>query len=333
MSIDKKPAIDLIIPGLLNLPIHELSFAELASSTPALHKLLRYASRVPAALADVDEILIRRLGLQQAALPFAHAIRPQHKGPQLLFKPVHLKADINNAIVYPVNSDEDKLLSIINDLTEFFKDDCEVISLPDNRWLMTLLNCEPVTEVPHYLTALGKKVTHYLEQSKANLEWFKLFNEMQMFLYQHEVNQHRQQTGQLLINSLWCWGADQYQGEKLTDTLWFSDDSDMRKIGELYAGNADYIENIKLTDITSNMVIIDLSILKLLKGNDDLDTHQVLQYVEENCFEVLMKTRKHQIIVHTGGGFNFHYGAMSDLKFWKKYSDLREVILQSQPQH
>ncbi|MCK4710240.1 MAG: hypothetical protein KAU21_16605 [Gammaproteobacteria bacterium] len=331
-----KPTIDLIIPGLLNLPIHELNSAELASSTPALHKLLRYANRVSSSLIDFDDILIQRLGLKQSALPYARAIYPQNNSQQLLFKPIHLKADINNAIVFPIDDDEE-INSIINDFKQFFKDDCDIEYLTDDCWMMTLLNCQPVTEVPHYLSALGKKVTHYLEQAKTNLAWFKLFNEMQMFLYQHAVNQQRQLKGQALINSLWCWGADEYQGEKITNTLWYSDDSDVQKLGELYAGHSGTIKDFKQADINStspnsNVVIVDLSILKILKGRNETGLQQALESLEHHYFETSISSAKHQIVVHTGGGFNFHYNSKLALKFWKKPVELSNIILQSQSQ-
>jgi len=334
---NNKPTIDLIIPGLLNLPIHELNSAELEKSTPALHKLLRYANRVSNTLVDVDDILIQRLKLKQLALPYAKALRPLNNSQQLLFKPVHLKADINNAIVFPVDVDDDEMEGMIDDLQIFFKDDCEIEKLSGQTWLMTLLNCQPVSDVPHYLSALGKKVTHYLQQAKTNLVWFKLFNEMQMFLYQHDVNQQRQLKGLPLINSLWCWGADAYQEEKITNTLWFSSDNDMQKIGELYAGYSGTINDfsqadISLTNNNTDVVIVDLSILKLLKGNNEAELHQVLETLEYSIFATSLKATKHRFIVHTGGGFNFHYDSMLALKFWKKPVELSEVILQSQPQ-
>ena len=66
--------IDLVLPGLLNLPAHELNLDELASSTPILHKLLRFAERVNSSITDFDDILIKRLGLQQPAT-FSRASR------------------------------------------------------------------------------------------------------------------------------------------------------------------------------------------------------------------------------------------------------------------
>ena len=61
--------------------------------------------------------------------------------------------------------------------------------------------------LPHYLSVLGKKISSYLQQARVNLQWYKLLNEMQMFLHQHPHNQQRLLEGQLMFNNLWCWGS------------------------------------------------------------------------------------------------------------------------------
>ncbi len=325
----KQLTIDLVLPGLLNLPLHELNSQTLAHSTPVLHQLLRYSNRVDNSVTDFDDIIIQRLDLNQRALPYAHAFNPDHSQHQLLLKPIHLKTDINNAFIFPVNLIKDELLLIINDLNNFFKEDYEIKYLSDNCWLMTLKSCQAVTEVPHYLSALGKKVTHYLEPAKTSLPWFKLFNEIQMFLYQHEINQQRQQNSLPTLNSLWCWGADHYQGEKMTNTRWFSDADEVRKIGDLYVGNSAMLDHINQTEINTDTVIIDLSVLKSLKGNRNSNIMALLESIENNYLKSLIN-HKLPIIVHTGGNINFHYQPISSFKFWKKNISLSDIIQQHQ---
>jgi len=144
-----KPVVDLIIPGLLNLPIHELDGPQLLEATPNLHKLLRFAKQVETSVSDFDDILIRRLGLKQSGLPYARAIQQSTDGYGLLFKPVHLKADINNAIVFPLEEDSDEITHIIKALSEYFKVDCDIKLLPQGIWMMTLHEVKPVADVPH----------------------------------------------------------------------------------------------------------------------------------------------------------------------------------------
>ena len=326
------PIIDLIIPGLLNLPVFELHEDQLVSATPCLHRLLRYADRTPGAVHDFDTCLIRSLGLQQSALPYARALQPLKKQLSLLFMPVHLKADMNNAIVYPVQVNEDDISLLINDLSSFFKQDCEIARQPDGSWMMTLYSCQPVLDLPHYLTALGKKVTHYLEQAKTSLDWFRLFNEMQMFLYQHELNQQRMREGQPVINSLWCWGADAYRDEKFSDRQWFSDDHALRALGELYCGCSARLDQLARSDFCSDITIVNLSLLRDLKSQHDSDLMQTLITLERECIQPLMAQSNIQLNVLTAGPENLSYRPWLRYKFWKKPLSLSRLNLQASQQ-
>jgi len=172
--------------------------------------------------------------------------------------------------------------------------------------------------MPHYLAAVGKKVTHYLEQARKNLDWFKLLNEMQMFLYQHDINQKYQQPGQVLINSLWCWGADGYQGEHYPEIQWFSDDYLMQCLGRLYASSSNPMELFKVDDINNLAILVDLSILKALKGNSDKDLLSLLIALETNCIQPIVESRSCDVVLHSGGDFNYRYKPGMSLKRWRK---------------
>ena len=311
--------VDLVVPGLFNLPAHEINKQELEQSTPCLHRLLRFANQIPNAVQDFDKILLHRLGLEQGGLPYAYAMNknPDKDSAQVLFKPVYLKSDINNAIVFPVNECEEDTALIINDLSDYFKEDCSLTELPENTWAMTLHHCQPPKGVPHYLTATGKKVTHYLQQAKSNLEWYKLFNEMQMFLFQHELNQKRLKQGLPIINSLWCWGADDYSGEFLQNTQWFCDDVLMQSLGRLYTGQSLPITAIGNSHLEPHVIIIDLSLLKALKGDWNVNVLELLQKFENDCLQAIMLNGSSEICLYTGGDVNVNYKPWMAWKFWK----------------
>lgn len=320
-----RPVIDVLIPGLLNLPVYELGADQLLSSTPNLHKLLRFAEHKTSTASDLDSILMSALGLQQSGLPYAHAVEQKSDRPKILFKPVYLKSDINNAIVFPVKSDQD-INILINDLSDYFKVDCDIKKLPDEYWMMTLHSIQPVLDMPHYLTAVGKKITHYLEQARARLDWFRLFNEMQMFLYQHQINQQRQQNGLPMINSLWCWGADAYKGEKREDIQWFSEDHLFNSLGNLYTGQASAVSEFSGSNIDTHAIVIDLSLLNALKGDNNQDLMQLLNQLESKYFTPLLKMKSASFTVHTAGHLNFEYSASMSLKFWKKKVALIQLL-------
>lgn len=306
--------------------MYELDPEALKNVTPKLHHLLQFADRQEVETIDFDDTLIQLLGLKQSALPYARACKTASSGNALLIKPVHLKADINNAIVFPVETGVEDNQIIINDLKDYFKVDCYVEMLDENLWVMQLLACEPVENVPHYLSAVGKKVTHYIEQAKTNLQWFKLINEMQMFMYQHPINQQRLQAGKLAINSLWCWGADRYNGEKKSSVEWFSDDLEMKQLGQLYTGNANELSALKeinnpanqSTNFKASRIVIDLSLLKALKSGQDSNLMQILEQLEQTCINPLLESNPTSLRVHTAATTCLYYRPHYAFKFWKK---------------
>jgi hypothetical protein len=322
----QKTQIDLVIPGLFDLPLYEIDEAKLQQQTPALHRLLRFARRQNNTRFDIDDILIDILDLNQAALPYAHACKALDTGYGLLFKPVHLKADMNNALVFPVAESDENIKILINDLRDYFKVDFDVKALADNLFLMQLNTIQPTLEVPHYLSATGKKVTHYLDQAKSNLEWFKLFNEIQMFLFQHPVNQYRQQQGQPLINSLWCWGADSWQRETRDNRLWFSDDSEMQALGKLYCGDSDGLDEIPLDGLQAPATVVDLSIMRSLKGYSTQPLLQLLVDIEQRYLNTLLASASHRIQLHAGSSVNLLYQHSMTLKIWKKRVSLSQLL-------
>ncbi len=307
------------------MPLYELDETELQSKTPALHRLLRYANRETSCCFDIDEILIDVLGLKQSALPYAHACKPTHSGYGVLFKPVHLKADMNNALVFPVSESEENISHIINDLQDYFKVDFDIESLSDNLFLMQLHEVQPMLELPHYLSATGKKVTHYLEQAKRNLDWFKLFNEIQMFLFQHPVNRYREKQGLPLINSLWCWGADRWQGETFSNRLWFSDDSEMQALGRLYCGESSELDDIQARDLKQQVTVIDLSLIRSLKGHSQQPLLKLLVDIENKYLQYLLEKSSHRIRLLAGGSFNVCYQSAMRHRYWKKNITLSQL--------
>jgi hypothetical protein len=321
----QKKQIDLVIPGLFDLPLYEIDEAELQAQTPALHRLLRYAKRQSNSRFDIDEILSEVLGLKQNALPYAHACKPTDSGYSLLFKPVHLKADMNNALVFPVTESDENISHLINDLQDYFKVDFDIQSLPGNLFLMQLHSIQPTLELPHYLSATGKKVTHYLEQAKSNLDWFKLFNEIQMFLFQHPLNRYREKQGLPLINSLWCWGADRWQGETFSNRSWFSDDSEIQALGRLYCGESSELDDIQARELKQLVTVIDFSLIRSLKGHSQQPLLELLVAIENKYLQYLLEKGSHRIRLLAGSSFNVCYQSTMRYRFWKKAITLTQL--------
>ena len=108
--------LDLIIPGLFNLPLDVLDPAFLVNDLPALNQFLQYARPISNQFFDLEPILSACMGWKNfPVLPFAQAYVDQdaddrHK--YLLFSPVHLKTDMYNAIIAPITDNQTNIEDI-----------------------------------------------------------------------------------------------------------------------------------------------------------------------------------------------------------------------------
>jgi len=55
--------------------------------------------------------------------------------------------------------------------------------------------------------AAGRNIHGNLPTGAAALRWHQLFNEIQMLLFAHPLNQAREARGELPVNSVWFWGG------------------------------------------------------------------------------------------------------------------------------
>ena len=279
--------VDLVVPGLFHLPVHDLDSEFLHGQLPSLNLLLRFGRRVPSTLFDFDSILACCLGFEASRkLPFASAFvngNAANQGEYVLCKPIHLKPDMRNAFALPLEESDGlkkDIAILINDLGELFKQDCDLKDLGAGHWLMRLKQCQPPQHYPHYLSIVGRKVDQYIEQSRDSLPWYQLINEMQMFMHSHAINQKRQLEGQLPINSLWCWGGGEYIQPKRPLEYWFCDDP-------ILAGYVDKADIAchplsAILDIgqAGDSVCIDLRLLQALKTPSGSDLQCLLAEFE-----------------------------------------------------
>lgn len=309
--------VDLVIPGLFDLPTDELAQSESSTRYPGLYSLVRFGDRVSNDRFELDGILAQLFQVEQEGLPYAHAMNPASSTAQMLFHPVYLKADINNAIVFPIRGFDRDVETIINDLADFFKNDCSIRMIADGIWLMSLHHCDGLGSMPHYLTATGKKVTHYLERARQQLDWFKLFNEMQMFLHQHELNQQRWQQGLPSINSLWCWGGDAYAGEFLRTTTLFADDEAILALGRLYCVGAERLAALQQASLSApHRIVVELSLLQALKGGNSQQLSTLLDLVESRILQPLLQGSD-EIHLHAGAEKNIVFRRSMRWRFWR----------------
>jgi hypothetical protein len=55
--------------------------------------------------------------------------------------------------------------------------------------------------------AVGRNVHGLLPKGAEAMHWHRIFNEIQMLLFNHSVNEARELRGELPVNSVWFWGG------------------------------------------------------------------------------------------------------------------------------
>ena len=315
--------VEVVVPGLFNLPSDEIGVKALASRCPHLSHLLRFADRVRSQQADIDTILAALLGLNEGGVPYAQAVKPDGGNKQVVFRPVHLKADLNSATVFPISESADNINYIISDLGEYFKVDCDIEAITETLWVMSLHEVTPAIGMPHYLTATGKKVSTYLQLSQQQQAWHRLYTEMQMFLHQHPLNQDRLQRGEPAINGLWCWGAESLKTDTVEMTqrpsTLVSNDHLMRALGELLGLTSAPVAALTDSDThhADRIIIVELALLHALKGEIDSDLLTLLHAVEKTILEPVMRLPNARVSLYAGGSYDLAYRPYMRWRFWR----------------
>lgn len=332
--------IELVLPGLFDLPPAEITPAPgtelkalnhiLRLSTERSNRLYTIDAMVQGALALEPTAAEKPVGLALAQAQEAAADRPSER--LLLFQAVHLRPDLHTAMFVPIQVNEinlDDISILINDLGDLFKVDCDIEEIADGIYLMELREFDAPLHYPHPLSVMGKAANPYIEQSRRDLEWYKLLNEMQMFLHQHEVNQRRLRDELLPINSLWFWGGGVRPGYRANGIACFCDDRLIsRFLRDLNLSTA-ALADISGLDAGVDALVIDLRLLEMLKTGIASDIESLLRDLDENLLQPLLRLQqrdRRRLLLRAGFEFDFELGPFSALRFWRAARGLGDWI-------
>ena len=331
------PRAQIILPGLFDLPAGELDSEFLRSALPGLNQVLRFGTAQTNRHFTLDALIGDALYAQPPVgtnLPLAGLCVEDPRADDshaLLLEAVHLHADLNTALLLPIAKDQRNLQDIsiiIKDLSKLFKADCDISELADGVYLMILKDFPAPTNYPHPLSVLGKAANPYIEQSRANLPWYRLLNEMQMFLHQHDRNVARARDGLMTINSLWCWGGGSVVSEARSAT-WFCDDALLGRLPQQFG-----LETLPLaafaghTD-TNDRVYIDLGLLEALKGRRDLELKDWLLEFDRTILAPAVERLRKQggsLTLRAAGGDDYRLAARDRFRFWRAERSLSALL-------
>ena len=123
--------------------------------------------------------------------------------------PVHIKIE------------RDRLLLVENGLFELSLDDAQAFAGVLNKHFAGEVTFHAPSAKRWYVTAsgrpdvttrnpgevAGRDVKRYLPSGADAMKWHRIFNEAQMLLHEHPLNEARESRGEAVVNSIWFWGG------------------------------------------------------------------------------------------------------------------------------
>jgi len=208
--------IQLVIPDLI-LPATHAEDASRGLKLPTLEKLLSRGNKEILPPVSLEHLLCDSFGLPcQPDIPIAPisavydgliAGDGLESGCWLRADPVHLQLQRTHLLAAEVNSTIEEASAICNSLKDHFEiQGLEFFAPHPRRWYVKVkeqprIRCTPISQ------AFGNDVRTLLPTGEEALEWNQIFNEIQMLLFSHPVNEARDKRGELPINSVWFWGS------------------------------------------------------------------------------------------------------------------------------
>ena len=322
--------VDILLPGLFDVPLGELEPRFIYNELPNLNRILRLGTTIGNSDYTIDAIVGRTLGIPLDTgncLPLAQAWADRDgdmDGRLLLFRPVHLRADLHSAIVLPLPESEfprEDLNIIIKDLSDIFKVECDIESMPGGQYLMCLKTMDAPDLFPHLLSVLGKPVNPYIEQTRSDLDWYRLINEMQMYLHQHALNRERAERGRLAVNSLWFWGGGKPLARCAHDTAWYCDDPMLNRFAQSLDLAPRALSKIEGGIEDKNATVVDLKLLEMLKLGAEVEPAEVLRDIDRKLLGPLLdavRRNRQRLQLRAGYEYDYIFGPASAWKFWRR---------------
>lgn len=201
----------LVVPELF-LPQEISAKVRAGLQLAALEKILARAQAEPLAVSNLEDWLCTEFGVTgQAVAPVtlqADGIEPGGHY-WLRADPVTLHLMHDHLVLQPalpIAADEAaQMCAALNG--HFAADGLHFLAPHPQRWYLRLAADDPQVATFPLAQAAGKNIRDFLPQGAQALRWHAVFNEIQMLLHAHPLNEARERRGAPAINGLWLWGG------------------------------------------------------------------------------------------------------------------------------
>lgn len=199
-----KPSMTLIWPNSAVL-FQSINYAQ----HPDILKKIIQKSRFKADQSDIETLLFALFSEvnNQTDLPMAQLRVPNQIA--ICADPCYLHPDRDRLLVFAkdltlTTVEATALIETIQPLLDNFGGQLQQTT--PMQWTLTLQNA-PDLQFSALAALEGHSVRDNLPTGADQRDWLRLWNEIQMTLFEHPINLQREAKGQLPINAVWFWGA------------------------------------------------------------------------------------------------------------------------------
>jgi hypothetical protein len=213
-------SVHLVIPDLF-LPKNFAAEAYRGLHLPALEKMLGRGASTGSARTDVlglplESLLCELFGVpyridapraDAPIAPVSAAFDGLSAGCWLRADPVHLNLQREQLLMAGVQVSSEEAAALCASLNAHFAGQgMEFFAPHPQRWYVRLVELPRMSTTP-FSQVIGGDVRRVLPAGADAAHWHQVFNEIQMLLHAHPLNEARETRGELPVNSVWFWGG------------------------------------------------------------------------------------------------------------------------------
>lgn len=204
--------IHLILPDLF-LPLQFAAEMSADLRLPALQKLLACAARTTLSsnLSTLEQALCAAFSVRVAndvpIAPLSAAFDGLSAGSYLRADPVNLRLQRDQLLLSQTDITMPEAEQFCASLNAYFTGQGLTFFAPHaQRWYVKVA-CAPDMQTTPLSEVIGANVRGALPRGEDAARWHQIFNEVQMLLHAHPLNEQREARGAVSINSVWLWGG------------------------------------------------------------------------------------------------------------------------------
>ncbi len=218
--------------------------------------------------------------------------------------PVHLRIEQNHIMLadhHVFDLSKEEAAQFANEINRYLTDDgISLIPLHPYRWYLRLANT-PEIHTQTLSSVTGKNINYLLPTGKDSMTWHRIFNEIQMLLFEHPLNQARSARNQITVNSIWFWGGGHMPQDihSAYSHIW-SDEKLSHALADIsnttHSNLPENIENWIKTSASENQLVILDHLLSKDKYNNAYGWRENLKELEKVWFTPLYTALKNNQI-------------------------------------